>query len=87
MISNEIEVYLFALNPFQPSVAFHIETSHLICKANEMNGFCMKCNTGLKRNRLILEAKFGNDPLVEKKLSREIFPETNIFFSLHNCCS
>ena len=30
---------------FQPSFAFHIETSHLICCANQMNGFYMKCNT------------------------------------------
>ena len=36
------------VNPFQPSVAFHIETSHLICKAKQMTGFYMKCNTGLK---------------------------------------
>ena len=29
-------------------VAFHIETSHLICSANQMIGFYMKCNTRLK---------------------------------------
>ena len=29
------------LYSFQPCVAFHIETSHLIC-ANQMAGFCMK---------------------------------------------
>ena len=33
---------------FQPSVAFHIETRHLICSANQITGFYMKCNTGLK---------------------------------------
>ena len=33
-------------NPFQPSVAFHIETSHLICTANQMTGFYVKCNFG-----------------------------------------
>ena len=33
---------------FQPNVAFHIETSHLICSANQITGFYMKCNTGLK---------------------------------------
>ena len=38
----------FDLNPFQPSVAFHIETSHLICRANQMSRFYMKCNAGLK---------------------------------------
>ena len=36
------------VNPFQPSVAFHIETSHLICNANQMTGFYIECNTGLK---------------------------------------
>ena len=36
------------INPFQPSVAFHIETSHLICIASKMTGFYIKCNTGLK---------------------------------------
>ena len=36
------------LNPFQPSVAFHIGTSHLICSVNQMTGFYMECNTVLK---------------------------------------
>ena len=36
------------VNPFQPSVRFHIETSHLICTANQMTGFYIVCNTGLK---------------------------------------
>ena len=36
------------LTHFSPSVAFHIETSHLICTANQMTGLYMKCNTGLK---------------------------------------
>ena len=31
----------------QSSVAFHIDTRHLICIANQKNGFYMKCNTGL----------------------------------------
>ena len=30
------------LNLLQPSVVFHIETSHLICKANQMTDFHMK---------------------------------------------
>ena len=33
---------------FQPSAAFHIETTHLFCCAKQMTGFYMKCNTGLK---------------------------------------
>ena len=32
---------------FQRSVAFHKETSHLQCNANQMTGSYMKCNTGL----------------------------------------
>ena len=35
-------------NPFQPSVVFPTETSNLICSANQMAGFYMKYNTGLK---------------------------------------
>ena len=35
-------------NLFEPSVPFHVETSHLICNANWITGFYMKCNTGLK---------------------------------------
>ena len=41
--------------PFQSSskdttqqTAFHIETSHLFCKAKEMAGFCMKCKVLFK---------------------------------------
>ena len=35
-------------NLSQPSVAFHIETSHLIYTANQMTGLYMNCNGGLK---------------------------------------
>ena len=35
-------------NPFQSSVAFHVETSHLICSTNQMTGFYMTSNTRLK---------------------------------------
>ena len=41
------------VNPFQPNVAFHIKTSRLTCKANQMTGFYLKCNmgcNGLKQN-------------------------------------
>ena len=34
--------------PIQPSVALHMETSYLICIANEVIGFYITCNTGLK---------------------------------------
>ena len=36
-------------NPFQLSVAFHIKTSHFNCKSNQVTGFYMKCNTGLRK--------------------------------------
>ena len=36
------------VNPIQPNIAFHIETSHLICFVNQMIGFYMKCITGRK---------------------------------------
>ena len=36
------------LTPFQLNVVFDIETSHLICIANKMTSFYIKCNTGLK---------------------------------------
>ena len=41
-------IIYFAPNLFQPSAAFHIEISHLICSANQMTGLYMKRNTGLK---------------------------------------
>ena len=34
---------------FQPSIVFHIGTNHLICPENQMTGFYMKCNIGLKQ--------------------------------------
>ena len=36
------------LTRFQPSVAFHVETSQLFCSAKQMSGFYMKRNIGLK---------------------------------------
>ena len=35
------------INLFLPSATFHIETSHLICSANQMTGFYTKWNNGL----------------------------------------
>ena len=41
-------------------VAFHIETSHLICSANQMTSFFMKCNAGLKwiQTKMIILRKY-----------------------------
>ena len=36
------------INLFQSTVVFHIETSHLICTANQVTSFSIKCSTGLK---------------------------------------
>ena len=36
------------VNLFHPSVAFHIETSHLLCRVKQMAGFYMKRNIVLK---------------------------------------
>ena len=38
----------YRTNLFQPSVSFHIETSHLFYSANQMTVFHMERNTGLK---------------------------------------
>ena len=37
-----------SVNSYRSSVAFHIKSSHLICTGNQMTGFYMKGNTGLK---------------------------------------
>ena len=30
------------INPLQPSIAFHIETGHLTCRAKQVTGFYMQ---------------------------------------------
>ena len=48
-LSNNIKKsFKTNFNQFQPSVAFHIETSHLFCRAKQITGLYMKLNTGLK---------------------------------------
>ena len=39
------DVFFTHFIPFQPSGAFYIETSHMICSSNPVTGFFMKCNT------------------------------------------
>ena len=36
------------VNPFQLSVMFHVEASHVFYRAKQMTGFYMKRNTGVK---------------------------------------
>ena len=43
MLSHVYLIYLF-----QSIVGFQVETNHLICTANKVTGFFMKCHTGLK---------------------------------------
>ena len=51
-----MQIYICS-NQFQLSVAFHIETSHLIYHANQVTGFYMECNTGLKWVKQFLNCK------------------------------
>ena len=39
---------LFHFNARQSTIAFHTETSHLICSANQLTGFYIELKTGLK---------------------------------------
>ena len=48
-IADDEKVSRMLLNPFQPSVAVYIKTSHLFCRSKQIIGFYMKCYTGLKR--------------------------------------
>ena len=52
-VSEDVTYY-----PFQPSIAFHIETSRFICCANHMTGFYMKCNAGLKSANCFRQSVF-----------------------------
>ena len=45
--TSSINANLKKVNSFLPTVSFHKETIHLICTANQMTGFYMKCSTGL----------------------------------------
>ena len=56
-------------NPFQQIVTFHVETSHLICTANQMTGFYVKFNTRLKWGKL----------KGKRKLTKKIFLDSLIF--------
>ena len=55
MISRGIEVN-YLLNQFQPCVASNLETNNLFYNTNQMTGFYMKYNTGLKCAKFILSS-------------------------------
>ena len=44
-------------NPFQSSVAFDLETTHLHYIKNKRTGFYIKCNTGMKRVNVSIQCK------------------------------
>ena len=58
-----------AFNPFQSSDGFHIETSHLICIANQVTGFYMKCSPELKWFSPILSKYWTKNEVSIKDLS------------------
>ena len=87
--------FLKQVNLFQPRVAFYIETSHLICSANQMAGFYMKCsnfryhyrkrhppkaNTN-KHLRFLKHSWFGNFGKLQEKSLRWI----SVYNQLHGC--
>ena len=47
-----INYFFTSRYPFQSSVVFHIENTHLICTANRLSGIYIKCNTELTRNQM-----------------------------------
>ena len=60
-IDEQFIFYFFEiLNPFQPSIAFHIETSHFISTTNQITGFFNKCNNVLKWVNDIISQKNDN---------------------------
>ena len=64
-------------NPFQPSVEFHIETSHLFCRAKQMTGFYMKHKNGLKwvKNKTLL-VRTGRNSF---RWPKSLYSQENIF--------
>ena len=48
LLTLNMPLFVRCFNRIQPSVGFHMETSHLIFTANQITGFHMECNTGLK---------------------------------------
>ena len=73
-------------NPFQPSVEFHIETSHLFCRAKQMTGFYMKHKNGLKwaKNKTLLVRTGRNSFRWPKSLCSQenIFSDHKIVLTL-----
>ena len=62
--------FLILINPFQPSVAFHIETCHLICRANQMTGFWWNATLGGYGLRFSILLKLRSRIIYNTLLSR-----------------
>ena len=56
---NNFEKLHKEINQFESSAIFHKETSHLIYKANQMTGACMKCNTGVEWDKDLSTGKYS----------------------------
>ena len=68
------------LTNFSPVLLFHKETSNLICTANQMTDFNMKCNTGLKWVKCV-KVLIWWGPLT----MRERCPDTEFLWSIFSC--
>ena len=69
-------------NPFQSSIVFHIKTSHLIGTANQMTGFFMQCNTGLKwiKAYVLIEAIKSMVLIIDFKFMSNFSFEDTVFY-------
>ena len=67
----EIVVGIKKINSFQPSIACLVESSYLICNANRMTGFYMKCKTGLKWVNVM--SYIRGDSILEEILWRKMW--------------
>ena len=66
--SQKLNNFVNNVNSFQSSAAFLIETSHLICSANQMTGFYVNCNTELKWVSTDTVFVFERETLLERRL-------------------
>ena len=68
VVTQSIQINNFSesFNSFQASVAFHKETSYLLCRAKKMTGFYMKRNTELKWIKESLRKKPAIESLFNK---------------------
>ena len=52
-----VDARSYMVNSFQPSAAFHIDTSDLIYTANQMSGFYIKCNWAARLKKVNLDKR------------------------------